>query len=144
MYRMLAAPGPLVLVGTARSHWPRWTMKPACGMSQSTAKAGWALELASPNRALGELLVSGLWDPSAWVLINLGWSLHLSKLWWSICKMRMTDCHVVMGVLVPCACHSMVQAKKGLQGGEISELIKNIPLHGERGKGKNRGERKGK
>ena len=101
MYRMLAAPGPLVLVGTAGSHWPRWTMKPACGMSQFTAKAGWALELASPNRALEALLGSGLWVPSAWVLINLGWTLHLSQLRSSICKMRMTDYHVVMGVLVP-------------------------------------------
>lgn len=65
--------------------------------------------------AMGAPLGSGLWDPSAWALINLGWSLHFSELWSSICKMRMTDCHVVMGVLVPCACHSTVQAKKGLQ-----------------------------
>lgn len=52
MYRMLAAPGPLVLVGTAGSHWPRWTMKPACVMNQFTAKAGVGLGAGI-----------GLWEP---------------------------------------------------------------------------------
>lgn len=92
--------------------------------------------------AMGAPLGSGLWDPSTWALTNLGWSLHFSELRSAICQMRMADCHVVMGVLVPCACHRMVQAKKGLQRGEISELTKNIPLHGERGKEKKqRGEK---
>lgn len=96
-------------------------------MSQFIVRAEQALEPAPENGM-------GLWEPF-WgqgsgialpvPLINLGWSFHFSQPQSSICKMGMGDSHVVMEILVPCACQSMVHARRCLQS-EESELF-----HGE-------------